>query len=160
VLSWIGNISIIAIIVVTTTDVIGRSFLNKPLLGNIELTELSMATLGGVAILLTTSKHGHIVVDILLVRFPKHVQAIIYRIGAFLGFVALATLASLIFLEGVMDKLKFDKYTEILHLPSAPFESILAVGLFLCSLRMLLHAFLPQTESKKAEKKMEDNLDI
>src|SRR5512147_1008737 len=87
VLNWVGYLSLTGLVLLTSADVFGRYFFNSPVLGAVEITELSMAILAGFAMLYTTTQRMHISVDLFFVRFSKRAQIIVDGFGSLLGFV-------------------------------------------------------------------------
>jgi TRAP-type C4-dicarboxylate transport system permease small subunit len=152
VLNWIGYISLTGIVLVTCVDVFGRYCLNKPLLGSIEILELSMAILGGFAMLYTTTQRGHISVDLFFIRFSRRTQVIIDSFGSLLGFGTWGLIAYQVYLLGIR-MLKSGDSTNMLRIPLSPFQFILALGLSLYSLTLLIQGLRPLIlkESEKRE---------
>ena len=151
VLNWIGYISLSGIVLVTCVDVIGRYCFNKPLLGGLEILELSMAVLGGFAMLYTTTQRGHISVDLFFVRFSRRTQVIIDSFGSLLGFGTWGIIAYQVYLLGIR-LLKSGDSTNLLRIPLSPFQFILALGLALYSLTLLIQGLRPLI-LKESEKK-------
>jgi TRAP-type transport system small permease protein len=154
VLNWVGYVSLCGIVLITSVDVIGRYFFNRPLLGSLEILELSMAVLGGFAILYTTTRRGHISVDLFYVNFSKGLQMAVDVFGSLLGFATWAVIAYQVFRLG---KRSFDgaDATTLLHIPIAPFQFILALGIAVYSLVLLVEGIRPLVSSKESEKKEE-----
>lgn len=152
VLNWIGYISLTGIVLITCVDVFGRYCLNKPLLGSIEILELSMAILGGFAMLYTTTQRGHISVDLFFIRFSRRIQVIIDSFGSLLGFGTWGLIAYQVYLLGIR-LLKSGDSTNMLRIPLSPFQFILALGLSLYSLTLLIQGLRPLIlkESEKRE---------
>ena len=153
ILNWVGYISLIGIVLITCVDVFGRYCLNKPLLGGFELLELSMAVLGGFAMLYTTIQRGHISVDLFLVKFSKRAQLIIDIFGSLIGFGIWGIIGYQVYLLG-LHSLKAGDTTGDLGLPVSPFQFILALGIALYSLTLLiqsLRALMLKESGKKEE---------
>ena len=152
VLSWIGYVSLAGIVLVTCVDVVGRYFINKPLIGSLENLELSMTVLGGFAMLYTTTQRGHIRVDLFYVRFSRRIQIILDSFGSLLGFGTWGVITYQVYLIG-MRMLKSGRSTNVLLIPLSPFLFIFALGLALYSLALLMETLHPRVseESKKKE---------
>jgi TRAP-type C4-dicarboxylate transport system permease small subunit len=125
--------------------------MNKPLLGSLEITELSMVVLGGFAMLYTTTQQGHISVDLFFVRFSRRFQIIIDCLGSLLGFGTWGVIAYQVYVIGLL-MLESRDSTLILHIPLAPFQFIFAFGIALYSLTLLIQA-LRLRISEESEKK-------
>ena len=154
VLNWVGYISLTGIVLITCVDVFGRYCLNKPLLGGFELLELSMAVLGGFAMLYTTTRRGHISVDLFFIRFSRRAQVIIDSFGSLLGFGIWGLMAYQVYLLGIR-MLKTRELTNLIKIPLSPFQFILALGVALYSLTLLIQSLRPlilkESEKKEGE---------
>jgi TRAP-type C4-dicarboxylate transport system permease small subunit len=141
---WIGYITIAAIVLIVFVDVCGRYLLNKPLIGSYELVEQTMIILGGSAIMYAAVEGGHVAVDILASKFPRHTQIIMQRIFSLLGFGAWSVVAYSVYLDGLYLMKSSLTMAFFLQVSPAPFVFILATGLFLCSLTLLIQTFHPK----------------
>jgi TRAP-type C4-dicarboxylate transport system permease small subunit len=151
VINWVGYISLAGIVLITTVDVTGRYLFNKPLLGSLEITELTMAVLGGFAMLYTTTQRGHISVDLFFVRFSRRARLIVESFGSLLGFGAWGVIAYQVYLLG-MRVLRLDESSTLLRIPISPFQFTFALGLALYSLTLLIQGLRPLL-SEESEKK-------
>jgi TRAP-type C4-dicarboxylate transport system permease small subunit len=128
-----------------------------PLLGGLELLELSMAVFGGFAILYTTTRRGHISVDLFFIKFPKHLQIAILCFGSILGSAVWGVIAYRVFVLGKQSlKTKFS--SAILNIPIGPFEIVLAFALALYSLVLLIQAFRPPVTKGSEDEEGELNI--
>jgi len=150
VINWIGYVSLSGMILVTTANVFGRYILKKPLLGEYDMVELGMAIFGGVAMFIAAIQRHHVSVDVLLVRFSRHIRAILGSIALLLGFITWALLAYRAFLDG-LDKLENGDLTATLRVPQGPFEIILSILIFLFCLTLLVQVFRPEGSEEKEE---------
>lgn len=150
VITWIGYTALAGAVLATTTNVIGRYILNRPLLGEVDFVEVCMAVFGGIAIFLTTIHRHHVSVDVLVIRFSKRTQMIISRIALLMGFVTWGFLAVLAFIQGIELIDRGDR-TDVLYIRHAPFAIILAVGLFMTCITMLKQALHPRASEDKKD---------
>jgi TRAP-type C4-dicarboxylate transport system permease small subunit len=152
VLNWIGYLSLTGLVLLTSADVVGRYCFNSPVLGTVEVTELSMTILAGFAMLYTTTQRMHISVDLFFVRFPKRMQIIVDSLGSFLGFAIWGVIAWQVYTLG-MRMFKTGDVSNLLHIPVAPFQFTLALGLTLHGLTLLFQGIRPliTKESEKLE---------
>lgn len=67
----IAALILVAIMLLTCADVIGRYFLGKPVPGAFEVTELAMGALIFVSLPLVTLRREHVTVDLLVNLVPK-----------------------------------------------------------------------------------------
>jgi TRAP-type C4-dicarboxylate transport system permease small subunit len=82
-----------ALVAVTCIDVIGRYFLNAPLRGAFEMTEVLVAALVFAALPLTTERREHVEVDLLSAAFPPRMDRIVAAGASFFSAALLATFA-------------------------------------------------------------------
>jgi TRAP-type transport system small permease protein len=111
----------------TFFNVAGRMALKLPVKGYFELIELSMLLMTIFAIGYTASKKGHIRVDILANYLPKKANQVLDIITfavAFIFFVMVTWRGWVNGLDNLGDKLT----SGVLHIPTYPFNFILAVG--------------------------------
>jgi TRAP-type C4-dicarboxylate transport system permease small subunit len=76
-----------ALAAVTVIDVAGRYFLNKPLLGAIEMSEFLMVFLSFGALALAELRNSHITVDFFVRALPRRITALLEAAAALLGVV-------------------------------------------------------------------------
>jgi TRAP-type C4-dicarboxylate transport system permease small subunit len=138
-LNWIGYLSFTAIVVIASVDVLGRYLLNMPLMGGLELLELSMAVLGGYTMVYTATCRMHISVDLMYMRFPKFVRKVLHCIGSLMGTTIWGIMAFKAFMMG-KQSLVTGFSSSILSIPIGPFEITLALSLGLLSLVSLIQA--------------------
>jgi len=150
VIHWIGYVSLSAMILFTTANVVGRYILKKPLLGEYDMVELGMAIFGGVAMFIAAIQRHHVSVDVLLVRFSRHIQVMLGSIASFLGFVTWGLLAYQAFLNG-LDSLENGSCSATLRVPQGPFEITLSILIFLFCLTLLVQVFRPEGSEEKDE---------
>ncbi len=150
--AWMGCVAIAGIVLLVFADVCGRYFLNRPVLGSYELVEQTMAIVGGSAIMYAAVKRGHVAIDLLTARFPRHTQAIMQSIYSLLGFGAWAALDYVVYMR-MLAALESSETVSVLLIKTAPFLLILAVAVFLCSLTLLIQAFHPVASEETMEGK-------
>jgi TRAP-type C4-dicarboxylate transport system permease small subunit len=146
IIGWVTHLVLGSMILITCADIAGRYIFNKPISGSYEITEICMGVFGGFALFYTTTKLGHIVVDVLVVKFSPRLQIILFRIGALLGFIVWTTISYRVLLLSQSGDL-----TVLLNVPLAPFQIALALGLFLAGLTLFTQIFHPAASVKKEE---------
>ncbi|MFH1031473.1 MAG: TRAP transporter small permease [Chloroflexota bacterium] len=150
VIVWIGYIALALIVLTVFIDVGGRYLLNKPLTGAYDLVILAMTVLGGLAIMYTTVKRGHVGVDLLVVRFSKRAQIIMQIITSLLGVAVWAVLTYEAYLRAMVI-MKSSLTMAILHVSPGPFLIAAIVGVFLSCIASLIQAFNPEGMQQKPE---------
>ena len=101
VLGWLAAALMLALMLITCVDVIGRYFLNKPLWGGFELTEMLLAALIFAGLPLVTLRGEHVVVDLLDPVTPDRLFRIQHVVASAIGFVCTGYLAWRLWLRAV-----------------------------------------------------------
>lgn len=88
-LSWLilpANIALFTMMMITITDIVGRSLFDAPVLGSVEVTQISLAVMIVCAFPLAVHDESHISVDLLDNVFPRWLvpwrQIVIHIIAA------------------------------------------------------------------------------
>ena len=76
-LSYLGCIALFSMMLLTTIDVVGRYFFNKPVLGAFELTEFLVLILIFSFLAPSQAKKSHVAVDLVFQHFHRRLRAII-----------------------------------------------------------------------------------
>ena len=134
----LAGIFLIGAMLLVVASVISR-FFNVAITGSIELMQLMISVTIAFALAYTALRKGHVVVNILISRFPVMSGAII---GVVISFISLAIWilmsyagAQFIFEKGMTE------LSETLRIPYAPFRSIFTLGLLLLSLSFVSDIF-------------------
>ncbi len=117
----------IPLMLITTGDVLGRAFFNKPIPGTLELSEymLSIIILLGAAY--TQQVKGHVGVDFLTERFSLKTRDIIGIITTLASLCIITIMTWQGFIEGIHEK----TVSDMLRVPQRPFRLLVAIGGFL-----------------------------
>lgn len=126
-----------AMLVLGFSDVIGRYFLNRPIIGAMELGQLLLAGMVFFGWPYAQLKKVHIRAEVIISRFPSRAQAVIDFITSLL---ALA-LFLLIAWRGLVTANAYHEAGRLIYvieLPLAPFQLLAPFGaLFLCPVLLL-----------------------
>lgn len=127
--SWIAGICLIAMLIITCLEVVGR-YLGHPIQGSFEVVGQLLVPVTWFAIADTQSHRGHIDIDVLFKLFPKRAQTIIEVINYSLctGLFLLATWQCIVL--GI-SFWKAHLITETIGLVLAPFVFTVALGCFI-----------------------------
>ena len=136
----IGISILLAMMFLTAADVFGRYFLNRPIVGAYELQEYLMVCLVCLTLAYCAVEKGHVVVDILVSRFPQRVQAIIGAITTLLG-VCLCSVITWQAVAYVQRMLGSGLVSPTLKIPRYPFTGVLVFGMALFCLVLLKDFF-------------------
>ncbi len=122
-----ASIFLLALMLITFVDVVGRYFFDAPLVFTVEVIELGMGLMIFFGLALTTLKGGHIAVDLISGFVPRFVR---------LWLVSFSTLITVAFI-GLMSWRLWDRAlnfwddglaTQILFLPVAPVVFLMAIA--------------------------------
>lgn len=131
----VGMVVLIPLMLITTGDVLGRSFFNKPVTGTFELSEYMLAVVVLLGAAYTQQVKGHVTVEFLTSRFGPKTQRVC----------RVATLSLSLFIVAVLVwqgfKLGIEEtgVTDQLRIPRAPFKMLVGIGGGLLWLQILLN---------------------
>ncbi len=127
---------LVALILLTVSDVFLRYFFRSPILGTTELTENMMVCLAFLAMAWCAVQNGHLKVDLVMFRFPKKVQAVADVLTGFAGLCVVGLIAWRSVAEAVAIK-DLGIVSSLLKIPAFPFYFVVALGSALLCLVMI-----------------------
>lgn len=134
-----NNISVVMMLLltaVTIIDVTGRFFLNKPLPGTIEVTELSLVLIVFLAFGFTEYYEEHIVIDTVYELMPKAVKKILYMVAGLISFAIILLMSWQLYVyAGRMLAGHYE--TGVLKIPYYPVVVAAAIGSLTYSMAIL-----------------------
>jgi len=130
----LGMVFILPLMLMTTADVLSRSFLNKPLPGVVELSEYMLALVILLGAAYTQQVRGHVHVDFLTSHMGARTQSII---SMFTTLLCLA-IVSVVVWQGYMLGLDETSVSDMLRIPKAPFKFLVGIGGSLLWLELLI----------------------
>jgi TRAP-type C4-dicarboxylate transport system permease small subunit len=133
----IGMAFLMLLMLLITSDVLLRAALNRPIRGTNELAEFMMIIVVYFAVAYAQRMKVHVSIDLLYSRFPKRVQAIV---DSFIYLLSLGICSLIVWQAFVNMKrlLGINRLSDVLNLPVAPFQLILAIGFLVFCLVLLL----------------------
>lgn len=145
----IAAVTLFALMVLTCADVIGRYFLNNPVVGAAELTEISLAIILFSVMPVITWRGGHIVVDLLDSVLPGAVIRVLGFVSTILIAVSLYFVAVRIYELGARD-LRRGITTDFLYIPTGLVIQYIALFSFITALLLIVCTFLkPRKKENK-----------
>jgi len=142
-----GMIFVIPLMVLTTGDVVGRSFFNKPIAGTFELSEFMLAIIILLSAAYTQQVKGHVSVDFLTSRFSPKVQRYLKVLTTGLS---LAIITIMVW-QGIMLGLEEQAVTDQLRIPKAPFKILVGI----CGALLWLQLFFDLVDAVQGRKEGE-----
>jgi len=137
ILHSISSILLFFLMILTTVDVIGRYFFNKPITGTYEITGLSLAIIIFFSLGMTQLKKEHIEIDFLTNKMPATLQHVLYAISSLILFILIALTTWQLFQYGNRILLGNETSGD-LGLPLYIFVFTTAIGSFCFMLTFLL----------------------
>ena len=132
-LLYIGQFTLILMVMLTVADVFLRYVLNRPILGSYELTEFMMAVLVFSTIGYTMVVKGHVVVDLVFTKLPQRIKDILECITSFIAFILFAVVAWRNVMQADTAWGRNDVTAE-LFIPISPFILFVAIGIAVLAL--------------------------
>lgn len=148
--SIIATIALVAMMLLTVADVIGRYCLNSPIIGVNELIGVSLVLAGTWGWGYCQMQKLHVRVDIILGRLPLKAQTIIKIVAYIIGFTGFSLICWRALLLAV-DYFSRGRAgtTDILKIPYYPFWFALAIGAGLLALTVLIDIIHALSEVKQ-----------
>lgn len=117
-LIFIASLSLVALILITCIDVVGRYFLNSPLMGSTELTEITLAIMVFTSLPIVSYYKKHIIVDLLETIIPPVVKRLVDIISY--GLIAFMMVQISLYSEKLIARyFRREVVTEYLEIPIA-----------------------------------------
>jgi TRAP-type transport system small permease protein len=126
-LSYIGNVALAGMMLLTTTDVIGRYFFNAPVLGAYEITEYLMLIMVFSFLARAQSAKVHINVDIVFNRLPAGLRNFLQRFNHLVCLLMMILVTWMSILR-VFELRKTGEASVLLKIPDYPFAAFLVIG--------------------------------
>lgn len=132
--SIVGMSLLIPLMVLTTGDVIGRSFFKKPIPGTMELSEYLLVTFILLGAAYTQQVKGHVGVDFITSRLSPRTAAACKIITTTFSLFIIAILVWQGWIEGIGER----TVSEMLRIPQYPFRLLVAICGFLLWMELLI----------------------
>jgi TRAP-type C4-dicarboxylate transport system permease small subunit len=136
ILNNIGIAFLMLLMFLITADVLLRAVLKRPILGTNELSEFMMIIVVYLAVAYTQYTKSHVSVDLVISRFPQRIQDIIDSFIYLLSLIicSLMTWRAFADVKRIFD---INRVSDVLNVPVAPFQLVMASGFFLFSVVLL-----------------------
>ncbi len=145
---FIGMIVLLIMMLLTTGDVAGRSLFNRPIAGTYEVTSYMLVVIILLGLGYSQQINQHVRVDILTNKLPKIGQFILSTLFTFVATIFF----SLVAWQGVSESLnvmRVKTHSDILHIPSYPFQFLVAAGASLLVIELLIKIVIMAIRYKK-----------
>ncbi|WP_419660966.1 DctQ2: C4-TRAP dicarbooxylate transporter [Desulfosarcina variabilis str. Montpellier] len=150
-LSYIGNIALALMMLLTTADVLGRYFFNAPVLGAYEITEYLMLIMVFSFLALAQSQKAHINVDIVFNRLPAWLQQICERFNHIVCLLVMI-LVTWKSAQRIAELKTTGEASLLLKIPDYPFAIFLVIGCLVFCIEFFKDVFRSQQKDAEQEK--------
>lgn len=150
-LSYIGNAALAFMMLLTTTDVLGRYFFNAPVLGAYEITEYLMLIMVFSYLALAQSQKAHINVDIVFNRLPAWLQRVFERFNHIVCLLVMI-LVTWKSAQRIAELKNTGEASLLLKIPDYPFAIFLVIGCLVFCIEFFKDAFKSQQKDAEQEK--------
>lgn len=141
-LRQIGNLALAAMMFLTTADVAGRYFFNKPVLGAFEVTEYLMLLVVFSFLAFAQAQKAHITVDILFNHLPYKIKVILDRLNHLICLLMMLLVAKMGIAQAFELKNNGEMST-LLKLPDYPFAIFMVLGCTALCIEFLIDVITP-----------------
>ncbi|GAB6907280.1 putative TRAP transporter, DctQ-like membrane protein [Desulfosarcina cetonica] len=135
-LAYLGAIALMAMMLLTTVDVVGRYFFNKPVLGAFELTEFLVLILIFSLLAHSQANKSHVAVDLIFDHFPGRLRKIIEVFNHLVCLLFMLLIAYRGFIRALEIK-AFGEATSNLGIIKYPFAFFVVLGCVALSIEYL-----------------------
>ena len=139
-LSYIGNCALAGMMLLTTTDVVGRYFFNAPVLGAYEITEYLMLIMVFSFLALAQSAKVHINVDIVFSHLPAGLRNFLERFNHLVCLLMMILVTWMSILR-VFELRRTGEASVLLKIPDYPFAAFLVIGCLVFCIEFLKDVF-------------------
>jgi TRAP-type C4-dicarboxylate transport system permease small subunit len=135
--AFIGTVVLLILMLLTTADVAGRKFIDRPVPGAYELAAYMLAVIVLLGLGFAQQSEANVRIEFLTDKMARNVQ------GFFVAFFALgaAVFFSLLVWQGITGSIKAmqtNMGSDVLHIPSYPFQFLVSVGALFLVLELLI----------------------
>jgi TRAP-type transport system small permease protein len=148
VLGWAAGSVLFLMMFITTLDVLGRSLLNKPLPGGVEITEMMLAALIFCALPLVSKSREHIVIDTFDFAMSKRFKRACDVLADIVSGFIMCGVGYLI-VRRALRIMEDRDYTSVLHIPYAPVAWLIVVMVIITAGVHFALVFVPHPENEE-----------
>lgn len=134
---FVGMVVLLLMMLLTVSDVIGRSIFNRPITGTFEITNYLLVIIVLFGIAYAEQVGQNIRVELFADKLPPWGQLAIYSIFTFMALAFFSLMVWQGWEEGFMAK-QVGTTSDIWNIPAFPFRFLIPFGAFLLSVELLL----------------------
>lgn len=136
----VAGVVLVALMLLTVADVIGRYFFHAPLNGVFDLTQFAVLVMTFLSFAYCGFRGAHVVIELLYDRIPKAAQFAVRRVSNAVGAILFAVIAWRAVVQSV-DVRDFNETSQLLTIPYWPFYYVVAFGAALFALVLAIKTF-------------------
>jgi TRAP-type transport system small permease protein len=149
-LGWTAGSVLFLMMCVTTVDVLGRSLLNKPLPGGVEIAEMMLAALIFCALPLVSKQREHIVIDTFDFAMSRKVKRALDFLADLLSGLIMCGVGFLI-IRRALRIMENNDYTSVLKIPYAPVAWLIVVMVIITAVVHFALMFVPHPDNEESK---------
>jgi len=130
----IGAVFLIPLMLITSSDVIGRDIFNHPIPGTVELSEYMLAVFILLGLAYSQQMKSHVAVSLFISRISTRTQLVINILTILLSLFIFSILAWQGWKVGIEER----TVSDMLRIPQYPFRLLVALAAFLVCLELLI----------------------
>jgi len=135
--SYLGMILLIPMMLLTTTDVVGRAVWSRPIYGTVELSSYMLAIFILLGVAYTHQVKGHVRVTMLTSRIPVQANHVLDLITTLLSLFIIGLLAWQGWVVGMEER----AVSDMLRVPQRPFKLLVSLAALLLWLELCIDLF-------------------
>jgi TRAP-type C4-dicarboxylate transport system permease small subunit len=139
-LAYAAGIVLMLLMVLTTADVAGRYFFNKPITGVFDLTHFAVLIM---VLAYCGIKGGHVAIELLYDKLPPPVARVLDKFINLVGAVLFLVIAWRTAIQSI-DVKDFGEASQLLLIPYHPFYYLVAFGCVVFAGVMFMRMFIPE----------------
>lgn len=133
-MSYLGMILLIPMMLLTTTDVVGRALWSRPIYGTVELSSYMLAVFILLGVAYTHQVKGHVRVTMLTSRLPGRANLALDLVTTLLSMFIIGLLAWQGWVVGMEER----AVSDMLRVPQRPFKLLVSAAAFLLWLELFI----------------------
>jgi len=145
----VAGVVLVALMLLTVADVVGRYFFNAPLNGVFDLTQFAVLIMTFLSFAYCGFRGAHVMIELLYDRIPKGAQLVCRRASNAVGAVLFAVIAWRAIIQSY-DVREFNETSQLLTIPFWPFYYVVAFGAGLFALVLAIKTFIDLPEEGDA----------
>ena len=146
----VAGVVLVALMLMTVADVVGRYFFNSPLNGVFDLTQFSVLVMTFLSFAYCGFRGAHVVIELLYDRIPAGAQFAVRRISNAAGAILFAVIAWRAVVQSI-DVRDFNETSQLLTIPYWPFYYVVAFGSALFAIVLAIKTFVDLPEESDDE---------